>query len=101
MNWLVPIDIGLTMGLILAWAVIALALAFRLLHFPDLTIEGSLPLGAAVFAALYKHDVPWPLAVFGAFAVGALAGNLTALLHVKFGMNKFLAESLSSPSAIL
>jgi putative ABC transport system permease protein len=94
MNWLVPIDIGLTMGLILAWAVIALAVAFRLLHFPDLTIEGSLPLGAAVFAALYKHDVPWPLAACGAFAVGALAGSLTALLHVKFRMNKFLAGIL-------
>jgi putative ABC transport system permease protein len=94
MNWLVPIDIGLTMGLILAWAVIALALAFRLLHFPDLTIEGSLPLGAAVFAALYKHDVPWPLAACGAFAIGALAGSLTALLHVKFRLNKFLAGIL-------
>lgn len=94
MNWLVPIDIGLTMGLILAWAVIALALAFRLLHFPDLTIEGSLPLGAAVFAALYKHDVALPLAVLGAFVAGALVGGLTALLHVRFKLNKFLAGIL-------
>jgi len=94
MNWLVPIDIGLTMGLILAWAVIALALAFRLLHFPDLTIEGSLPLGAAVFAALYKAQLPWPLALVAAFAAGAVAGSLTALLHVKFKLNKFLAGIL-------
>lgn len=94
MNWLVPIDIGLTMGLILAWAVIALALAFRLLHFPDLTIEGSLPLGAAVFAALYKSQFPWPVAAGGACAAGALAGSLTALLHVKFKLNKFLAGIL-------
>lgn len=94
MNWFVPIDIGLAMGLILAWAVIALALAFRLLHFPDLTIEGSLPLGAAVFAELSKNNAPWPLAVGGAFLAGALAGALTAFLHVRFGVNKFLAGIL-------
>lgn len=94
MNWLVPTDIGLTMGLILAWAVIALALSFRLLHFPDLTIEGSLPLGAAVFATLAKNHFPWPVAICGAFAAGALAGSLTAILHVKFKLNKFLAGIL-------
>jgi putative tryptophan/tyrosine transport system permease protein len=94
MSWFVPIDIGLAMGLILAWAVVALALAFRLYHFPDLTIEGSLPLGAAVFAALYQDQCPWPVAVVAAFAVGALAGALTAVLHVKFRINKFLAGIL-------
>ena len=63
MSWLTPLDIGLVMGLLLAWAVLALALGFRLLDFPDLTVEGSLPLGAAVFAALYKTGVPMSAAM--------------------------------------
>lgn len=44
MTWLVPFDIGLVMGLVLAWSVLGLALAFRLLSFPDITVEGSLAL---------------------------------------------------------
>jgi len=49
MDLFVPLDTGLVIGLILAWAVIALSVSFRLLNFPDLTIEGSLLIGAAVF----------------------------------------------------
>jgi len=74
MNWLVPFDIGLVMGLLLAWAVLALALSFRLLDFPDLTVEGSLPLGAAVFAVLHKVGLPMPVSMIGAVLAGAAAG---------------------------
>jgi putative ABC transport system permease protein len=91
MNWLAPFDIGITMGLIFAWVVLSLALAFRLLNFPDLTVEGSLPLGAAVFAVLTKTDVPLPVSMVGAVLVGAAAGGLTAFLHLRFRLNKFLA----------
>lgn len=90
-DWLVPLDIGLTMGLLLAWAVLALALAFRLLSFPDLTVEGSLPLGAAVFAILLKSGAPLWAAVAVALVSGALAGALTAYLHLRFRLNKFLS----------
>lgn len=91
MNWLVPFDIGLLMGLIFAWAVLALALAFRLLSFPDLTVEGSLPLGAAVFAILIKTGTPLSTAIAAAVIAGGIAGGLTAFLHVRFRLNKFLA----------
>ncbi len=91
MTWLVPLDIGLSMGLIFAWAVLALALAFRLLNFPDLTVEGSLPLGAAVFATILKAGAPLTTAVVVAIIAGAVAGGLTAFLHVRFSLNKFLA----------
>jgi len=90
-NFLIPLDIGLSMGLVFAWAVLALALAFRLLNFPDLTVEGSLPLGAAVFAVLIKQDASLPLAMSAAFLAGAAAGALTAFFHVRFKLNKFLA----------
>lgn len=91
MNLLVPLDIGLVMGLLLAWAVLALALAFRLLDFPDLTVEGSLPLGAAIFAALYKAGCSMPTSIACALCGGAAAGALTAILYVRFRLNKFLA----------
>lgn len=91
MNWLVPIDIGLIMGLIFAWAVLALSLAFRLLSFPDLTIEGSLPIGAATFAALLQNGVSVPLAMLAGVAAGGLTGAITGLIYVRFKLNKFLA----------
>lgn len=91
MNWLVPLDIGLVMGLLLAWAVLALALGFRLLDFPDLTVEGSLPLGAAVFAVLHKGGLSMPVSMACALLAGAAAGALTGFLYVRFKLNKFLA----------
>lgn len=91
MDWLVPLDIGIISGLIYAWVVLALAAAFRLLNFPDLTVEGSLPLGAAVYAVTLKAGWPVYAGVAGALCVGSLAGLCTAALHVRFGVNKFLA----------
>ncbi|HVT87689.1 MAG TPA: hypothetical protein VHD56_02470 [Tepidisphaeraceae bacterium] len=87
----VILDVGLINGLILAWAVVALAVAFRLLHFPDVTVEGSLPLGAATYAACTVAGMPLWIAVIVAAFAGAMAGALTALLHARFRLNKFLA----------
>jgi len=94
MTWLAPLDIGLLMGLLMAWAVISFALSFNLLDFPDLTPEGSLPLGAILFAALIKTGMPLWLAIAGAMLAGATAGALTAFIHTRFRLNKFLAGIL-------
>ncbi|MBF8296538.1 MAG: inner-rane translocator [Bacteroidetes bacterium] len=91
MTWFVPLDIGITVGLIFSFAVVAFGLSFRLLNFPDLTVEGSIPLGASVFAILLKSGAPFPLAVLAALLAGGLAGALTAIIHVRFRLNKFLA----------
>jgi putative tryptophan/tyrosine transport system permease protein len=91
MSWTVPLDIGVIMGLILAYPALALAAAFRLLSFPDLTIEGSLPLGAAAFGAAAAAGENLLVCIAAALLSGALAGALTAFLHVKIGINKFLA----------
>ena len=91
MSWLVPLDIGLVMGLLLSWAVLALTLGFRLLDFPDLTVEGSLPLGAAVFAVLYKNGFSMIVSIVCTFLAGAAAGALTGFLYTRFKLNKFLA----------
>ncbi len=91
MDLLVPLDTGLLIGLILAWSVIALSVSFRLLNFPDLTIEGSLLIGAAVFTALLELKVSPVYATLSGMLSGALAGGLTGFFHVKYRINKFLA----------
>lgn len=88
---LTPLDTGLISGLTFAWAVLALTAAFRLLSFPDITVEGSMPLGAASYAAAVQAGLPLSLATAAALATGAVAGALTAMLHSKFEVNKLLA----------
>ena len=59
-------------------------ITYKILDFPDLTVDGSFPLGAAVTAALHqpgRESVPY-LAYCSALA-GALAGMCTGLIHVK------------------
>lgn len=94
MTWLTPLDIGIVMGLLMAWAVISLTIGFNLLDFPDLTPEGSLPLGATVFAAVVKSGGPLGVAFVCAALAGASAGALTAFIHTRFRLNKFLSGIL-------
>lgn len=91
MGWLAPLDIGLTMGLIFAWAVLSLSIALRLFNFPDLTVEGSFLVGAVVFAVLRKQEVSIVLAMVAGMGAGAIAGALTGFLHSRLRLNKFLA----------
>lgn len=69
----------------LLWAVlgVALFLTFRILNFPDMTVEGSFPLGAATAVAMISHGINPYLATLTAFVVGAIAGLATGLLYTK------------------
>ncbi|MFT9388318.1 MAG: ABC transporter permease [Leuconostoc sp.] len=69
----------------LLWAVlgVALFLTFRILDFPDMTVEGSFPLGAATAVTMTAHGVNPYLATLAAFVVGTLAGLTTGLLYTK------------------
>ena len=58
-------------------------ITYKILDFPDLTTDGSFPLGAAVTAALITRGVNPYLTLPIAFAAGALAGVCTGLIHVK------------------
>jgi putative ABC transport system permease protein len=56
-------------------------ITFRCLNFPDLTVDGSYPLGAAVFALMMYRGYGPVVGVVSALAAGALAGLFTGILH--------------------
>ena len=83
------------LGLVFAFVAIGVFLAFRVLDFPDLTVDGSFPLGAAVAAVLITSDVNAWLAAAIAMAAGASAGLVTAFLNVRFRILNLLASILT------
>jgi putative ABC transport system permease protein len=83
------------LGLVYAFVAIGVYLAFRVLDFPDLTVDGSFPLGAAVAAVLIIAGVnPW-IAALVAMMAGAVAGLVTAMLNVRFRILNLLASILT------
>ena len=70
-------------GLIYGILALGVYITYKILDFPDLTTDGSFPLGAAVTAALISRGVNPYLTLPIAFAAGALAGVCTGLIHVK------------------
>ena len=80
-----------TQGLIYAVLTYGIYITYKLLDFPDLTVDGSFPLGAAVTAVLLTKGMnPWLTLIF-AFLIGAAAGLVTGLIHVKLGVRDLLA----------
>lgn len=85
------IELGVIYGLV----AIGVFLSFRVLSFPDLTVDGSFPLGAAVLATAVTSGLdPW-LATLLASLAGALAGSVTAVLNVRFRILHLLASILT------
>lgn len=83
------------LGLVYAFVAIGVYLAFRVLDFPDLTVDGSFPLGAAVAAVLIIAGLnPW-LAAAVAMVAGVIAGLVTAMLNVRFRILNLLASILT------
>lgn len=85
---------ALETGLVFALVALGSFLTFRLLDFPDLTVEGSFPLGAAVTAKMMVAGLdPWSATAIGALA-GSCAGLATAYLNLKFRILHILASIL-------
>jgi putative ABC transport system permease protein len=83
-------------GLIFALVALGSFLTFRLLDFPDLTVEGSFPLGAAVAAKLMVAGFdPWAATAVGGVA-GCFAGLATAYLNLKLRILHILASILTA-----
>ena len=73
----------LEQGLIYAIMALGVLITYSILDFPDLSVDGTFPLGAAVSALMITRGQSPALALLCAMAAGALAGGLTGLIHVK------------------
>jgi putative tryptophan/tyrosine transport system permease protein len=82
-------------GLIYGIMVLGVFITFRVLDFPDLTVDGSFPLGAAIMAQSILMGVNLWLALLLAFAGGVLAGFVTALIHNRLKVPNLLAGILT------
>lgn len=81
----------LTQGLIYALLSYGIYITYKILDFPDLTVDGSFPLGAAVTAVLLVKGFNPYLTLLVAMAVGALAGLATGIIHVRLRVRDLLA----------
>lgn len=73
----------LEQGLIYGILALGVYITYKILDFPDLTVDGSFPLGAAITAAFITRDVNPYLTLPLSFLAGSLAGVCTGLIHVK------------------
>src|SRR5258708_3064258 len=81
-------------GLIFSLVALGVFISFRLLRFPDLTVDGSFPVGGAVCAILISTGTnPW-LATLAGTAAGAVAGLITGWLNVRLKIMDLLASIL-------
>lgn len=80
-----------TQGLIYALLAYGIFITYKILDFPDLTVDGSFPLGAAVTAVLLVRGVNPYLTLPVAMGVGALAGLVTGVIHVRLKVRDLLA----------
>ena len=92
MSYILPFS--LYEGLVFGFVALGVYLTFRVLGFPDLTVDGSFTLGAAVAAVLIVSGVNPFLATLAAFGVGLCAGLATSLLNTKLRIPALLAGIL-------
>src|SRR5699024_12364620 len=81
-------------GVIYAIMALGVYLSFRILDFPDLTVDGSFVTGAAVTTITIIHGVQPVLATILGAPAGLLAGCITGLLHTKGKINILLSGTL-------
>ncbi|MFC7402764.1 ABC transporter permease [Citricoccus sp. GCM10030269] len=86
---------AIELGMIYAIMALGVYVTFRILDFPDLTVDGSFTTGAAVAAISIVNGVNPFLAILLSFIAGFLAGTITGLLHTKGRINGLLAGILT------
>jgi putative ABC transport system permease protein len=75
--------------------VLGVFITFRILDFPDLTVDGSFPLGAAIMAVMIVNGFNVFFALFAAFLGGVAAGIVTAIIHNRLKVPHLLAGILT------
>ncbi len=86
---------AIEVGLLFALVALGVYLSFRILQFPDLTVDGSFPLGAAVCASMIVTGSDPYIASIAAALAGACAGIVTAWLNVRLKILHLLASILT------
>ncbi|OOR99986.1 ABC transporter permease [Haemophilus paracuniculus] len=85
---------ALELGLIYALVALGVLISYKILDFPDLTADGSFPLGGGVCVLCILNQVdPWLATLIGMLA-GSIAGVITASLHIGFKLEKLLSSIL-------
>ena len=85
---------SLTIGLILSLLALGIYISYRVFDIADITVDGSITLGAAICAVLLVNHVNPLLATLAGFAGGLAAGTVTGILQTKFRINPLLAGIL-------
>ena len=78
-------------GFVYAIMALGVYITYKILDFPDLSVDGTFPLGAAVTVRLLLAGFPPVLCMLAAIAAGMLAGTVTGLIHVKFRVRDLLS----------
>lgn len=78
-------------GLVYAIMALGVYITYKILDFPDLSVDGTFPLGGALTAVLVLAGVSPLAALFLAFLAGALAGCITGIIHVKLKVRDLLS----------
>lgn len=87
-------DTAFQQGFLYVLAIFGIVISFRMMNFPDLTVDGSFTLGAAVLAVLLSNGYSILISIIAAVISGFIAGMATALLNRKLGISKILSGIL-------
>lgn len=79
-------------GMIYAVMALGMYITYKILDFPDMTVDGSFPLGASLSAVLISQGMNPYLTLLLSFAAGLVAGTITGLIHVKLKVRDILAS---------
>lgn len=88
---MVLIQSVLEQGMIYAIMALGVYITYKILDFPDLTVDGSFPMGAALTALMISKDIHPLLTLPVSFLAGAFVGMLTGLIHVKLKVRDLLS----------
>lgn len=84
----------LEQGLLFSIVAIAVYITFKILDFPDMSVDGTFPMGAAISATLLVQGTnPW-ISIIAAAIGGGIAGAVTGILHVKLKIDNLMAGIL-------
>ena len=83
-------------GLIFSVLAIGVTITFKILGFADMSVEGTFPLGAFIFAKFITTGFSPIISTLSSFAFGTLAGLLTYTLHIKLKIQALLSGILTA-----